>query len=56
VATVVRLSGPTSDPKASEWEVIRRLIGNGFARAIRPGFMGPAEERKPAPPVPPGDR
>jgi hypothetical protein len=53
---VVRLSGPTSDPKASEWEVIRRLIGNGFARAILPGFMEPAEERKPAPAVPPGDR
>ena len=59
VATVVRLSGPTSDPKASEWEVIRRLIGNGFARAILPGFMRPADERKPAPaagPRPQGDR
>jgi len=39
VATVVRLSGPTSDPKASEWEVIRKLVGNGFFRAILPGFM-----------------
>ena len=46
VATVARLSGPTGDPKASEWEVIRRLIGNGFAKAILPGFMAKAEAAK----------
>jgi hypothetical protein len=39
VATVVRISGPTSDPKASEWEAIRKLIGNGLSRAILPGFL-----------------
>jgi uncharacterized protein YhdP len=39
VATVIRLSGPTSDPKVSEWAAIRKLIGNGLYRAILPGFM-----------------
>ena len=39
VATVTRLSGSTSNPKFNEWETIRKLIGNGFARAILPGFL-----------------
>jgi hypothetical protein len=38
VATVIRVSGSTADPKADEWDVIWRLIGNGFADAILPGF------------------
>jgi len=48
VATVVRISGSTHDPKTSEWEIIRKLIGNGLSRAILPGFLG-----KPKPPEPP---
>jgi hypothetical protein len=39
VATVVRISGPTGEPKASQWEAIRKLIGNGLSRAILPGFL-----------------
>jgi hypothetical protein len=39
VATVTRISGSTSDPQATEWEAMRRLIGNGFSQAIRPGFQ-----------------
>lgn len=39
VATVVRISGSTGDPKANEWEVILRLIGNGLSHAILPGFL-----------------
>ena len=39
VATVIRLSGPTSDPRLGEWAAIRRLIGNGLYRAILPGFL-----------------
>ena len=38
VATVIRVSGSTVDPKVDEWEVIRKLIENGFARAVLPGF------------------
>jgi len=51
VATVVRISGPTSDPQANEWEVIRKLLGNGLFRAIVPGFLDKqkaAEGQKPA--------
>lgn len=51
VATVIRISGPTADPQASEWEVIRRLFGNGFSRAILPGFLVKPDV-KPAPPQP----
>jgi hypothetical protein len=56
VATVIRVSGSTVDPEADEWEVIRKLIGNGFAQAILPGFRdestaadppGPAAPRQP---------
>lgn len=39
VATVTRISGSTSDPKVGEWEAIRKLIGNGLAKAILPGFQ-----------------
>jgi hypothetical protein len=54
VATVVHLSGSTRSPQASEWEIIRKLIGNGLSRAILPGFLaGPkaAEPPKDAPPA-----
>lgn len=50
VATVVRISGSTHEPRASEWEVIRKLIGNGLSRAILPGFM---EKPKAAEPLKP---
>lgn len=50
VATVVRISGSTHEPKASEWEVLRKLIGNGLSRAILPGFM---EKPKAAEPLKP---
>lgn len=56
VATVIHISGSTRDPKASEWEVIRKLVGNGLSRAILPGFLaGPkaAEPPKPGPPPKP---
>lgn len=51
VATVIRISGSTADPQASEWEVIRKLFGNGFSRAILPGFLTKPEV-KPTPPPP----
>ena len=47
VATVTRISGSTSDPKASEWETIRKLLGNGLARAILPGFLDRARDGHP---------
>jgi len=50
VATVVRISGSTADPKTKQWEVIRKLFGNGFANAILPGFLNkekPPEKKKP---------
>ena len=47
VATVIRISGTTSDPKAREWEVIRKLIGNGLYRAILPGFLDKAKVVEP---------
>lgn len=50
VATVAHISGSTGSPKASEWEVIRKLIGNGIFRAILPGFL--AEPKAAAPPKP----
>lgn len=49
VATVVRISGPTSDPKASEWQAIGKLIGNGLYRAIQPGFLDGSASAKPKP-------
>ena len=54
VATVIRVSGSTVDPKVDEWEVIRKLIENGFAGAILPGFPAMApEEKKASPGAPP---
>lgn len=48
VATVARISGPTGGPKTNEWEVIRKLIGNGLWHAVMPGF-----QEKPKEPDPP---
>jgi hypothetical protein len=39
VATVTTLSGSTGQPRAGEWEAIRKLIGNGLWHAILPGFL-----------------
>jgi hypothetical protein len=50
VATVTRISGPTSDPKWSEWEAIRRLLGNGLFRAILPGYLDHGKHPKPGQP------
>jgi hypothetical protein len=47
VATVVRISGSTSGPKTNEWEVIRKLIGNGLSHAILPGFQEKPKELEP---------
>lgn len=38
VATVVDLSGSLDDPNTSTWEVVARLVGNAFVKAILPGF------------------
>jgi hypothetical protein len=46
VATVIRISGSTRAPHASEWEVIRKLLGNGLFHAIVPGFQGGAPPAK----------
>ena len=48
VATVAHISGSTGGPKTNEWEVIRKLIGNGIAHAILPGFL--ADPKAAAPP------
>jgi hypothetical protein len=48
VATVARISGSTGGPKTNEWEVIRKLIGNGLSHAILPGFQ--AKPKEPDPP------
>ncbi len=54
VATVARISGPTGGPKTNEWEVIRKLIGNGLSHAILPGFLaGSKAQTPPALPVTP---
>jgi hypothetical protein len=39
LATVVRISGSTSDPKVGEWEAIRKLIGNSISHTVLPGFL-----------------
>jgi hypothetical protein len=50
VATVTTLSGSIDDPRAGEWEAVRRLIGNGLSRAILPGFLAPGPvQRRPTP-------
>ncbi len=64
VAAVVRISGPITAPGTDEWEVIRRLLANGFARAVLPGFLDrskPADPPKPEVPAlaakpPPGPK
>jgi hypothetical protein len=38
VATEIRISGSTSNPKSGEWGAIGKLIGNGFSNAVLPGF------------------
>jgi hypothetical protein len=53
VATVVRISGSTSDPQASEWEAILKLIGNGFAHGVLPGFLNGSGNAVPPKPVHP---
>jgi hypothetical protein len=53
VATVIRISGSTNDPKADEWDVIWRLIGNGFAAAILPSFHDDSRSAKPPKPAEP---
>ena len=49
VATVTTLSGSIDDPRAGEWEAIRKLIGNGLSHAILPGFLDPPARQKPKP-------
>jgi hypothetical protein len=43
VATVARLSGRVTDPKASNLRVALGLIRNGFFQAILPGFLTQAK-------------
>jgi hypothetical protein len=38
VATVVPISGPLENPKASTWETLIGLVRNAFFEAIVPGF------------------
>ena len=54
IASVTRVSGSTQSPKASEWQTVKQLLGNGFIRAILPGFLAPhpAGSKKTA--APPG--
>jgi hypothetical protein len=51
VATVIRISGSTAEPRTSEWEVIRKLIGNGLARGILPGFLDKPKNEEPSKPA-----
>ena len=50
VATVIRISGSTSDPTTRKWEVIRKLIANGLFRGILPGFLDKPPALAPPPP------
>lgn len=52
VATVVRISGSTGGPQTNEWEVIRKLIGNGLSKAILPGFQTAPKAVVPGPSKP----
>lgn len=45
VATVADLSGSTSDPRASNLQVVLNLVRNAFFRAILPGFRDRAKGR-----------
>ena len=38
VATKADISGPVSNPQASTWDVVVKLIQNAFFQAIHPGF------------------
>jgi hypothetical protein len=38
VATVIPVSGPLENPKASTWETLIGLVRNAFIKAILPGF------------------
>ncbi len=38
VVTVADISGPVSNPHASSWEIIGKLLENAFVRSILPGF------------------
>jgi hypothetical protein len=38
VATVVPVSGPLENPKASTWETLIGLVRNAFVKAVLPGF------------------
>jgi hypothetical protein len=38
VATVVPVSGPLENPKASTWQTLIGLVQNAFIKAILPGF------------------
>lgn len=40
VVTVAEISGPTSNPNSSTWQIIGKLIENAFIKAIFPGFEG----------------
>jgi hypothetical protein len=51
VATEAHISGSTHQPKVAEWEVIRRLVANGFFHAVLPGFLDKPRELKPAKPA-----
>ncbi len=51
VATVIRVSGSTADPRADEWEVIWKLIENGFAGAIHPTFRDASTSAAPPKPA-----
>lgn len=53
VATVARISGTTGGPTTNEWEVIRKLIGNGIFHAILPGFLHDPKIVAPPPAAPP---
>ena len=43
VATVARISGHVTDPKASNFRVALGLVRNGFFEAILPGFLAQAK-------------
>ena len=54
IATVTRVSGPTRAPRTSEWQTLKQLLGNGFFRAILPGFLAPPAAKPKKTAAPPG--
>ncbi len=40
VVTVAEISGSTSNPDSSTWQIIGKLVENAFIKAIFPGFEG----------------